>query len=80
MSDDEPIDLPTLSDEDFRALVDSVKLSDEQVRALVESASEEPLSPLAIARRMAEDLGFARAVFAELAGLDPARFGNLPPL
>lgn len=73
MADLDDIPSPTLPD-DLEAEVDRVR-KEAQAITLANSVTAGEM-----AQRMVGDLDFARAVFAELARLDPARFGNLPRL
>lgn len=87
---DDPPQAPFLADPDMKELLDDPEPKQARVPADATPNAEQTARLLAqleaqrrqevenVARRLSKDAEFARAVFAELARLDPRRFGSLP--
>ncbi len=63
-----------------RVLADATPNAEETARLLAQLEARRRAEVETLARRLAKDAEFARAVFAELARLDPGRFGALATL
>lgn len=92
---EEPPQAPFLADPDMKELLDapepersaSSRLpadvtpnAEQTARLLAQLEAQRRQEVENVARRLSKDAEFARAVFAELARLDPRRFGALPNL
>jgi hypothetical protein len=95
MKHDEPPEAPFMADPDMKQLLaelepnpavtprlpaDVTPNAEETARLLAQLETKRRQEIEVVARRLAKDAEFARAVFAELARIDPARFASLTKL